>query len=113
MDEGPDSGLWKLILGDESQYIWTGPNYPNITTNFDSQNPVYTKHCGNGCLFELRSDPFERVDLAQQEYQRVAKMTKKLEMAERTAFNPHRGRTDPRACQAARDRGNFWGPFLP
>lgn len=49
IDEGK-GGLWKLLLGDEQQYSWTGPHYPNKTTNFDSQDPIYTKHCGNGCL---------------------------------------------------------------
>jgi hypothetical protein len=30
-------GLWKLLTGDESQYVDVGPYYPNSTTNFDSQ----------------------------------------------------------------------------
>ena len=36
VDEGAD-GLWKLITGDENQYVWTGPHYPNSSTDFDSQ----------------------------------------------------------------------------
>lgn len=36
VDEGED-GLWKLLTGDEKQYVWTGPHYPNSSTDFDSQ----------------------------------------------------------------------------
>ena len=42
-------GLWKLITGDEKQYVTTGPHYPNSTTNFNSQDPQWTGHCANGC----------------------------------------------------------------
>jgi hypothetical protein len=41
-----------------------GPHYPNSSTNFDSQAAEYVLHCGDGCLFELESDPIERHDLA-------------------------------------------------
>ena len=38
-------------------------------------------------------------------------MVDMLADAMRTTFYPDRGSLDPRACAAARKRGNFWGPF--
>lgn len=46
--------------------------------------------------------------------ERVAAMWTKLEAYEATAFNPHRGNTDPEACiTAATKWGGFWGPWMP
>ena len=114
VDEGSEGGLWKLLLGDESQYVGTGPRYPNSSTNFDSQDPVYTKHCGGGCLFDLTKDPFEAHDVAAVFPQKVATMVRRVEELEASAFNPIRGRDDGLACQVAEHKwGDFWGPFLP
>jgi hypothetical protein len=113
VDEGSD-GLWKLIVGDENQYVRTGPHYPNSSTNFDSQDPAYTKHCGGGCLFDLSKDPFEAKDVAAFFPQKVAAMVKRVEALEATAFNPIRGQDSGLACQVAEHTwGDFWGPFLP
>lgn len=113
VDEGAN-GLWKLMTGDEKQYVGTGPHYPNSTTDFDSQDPIFIKHCGNGCLFNLNEDPLEKNNLAESMPEKVATLHKKLEKYEKTAFNPHRGKTDPAACQAAIHKyGGFWGPFIP
>lgn len=113
VDEG-DDGLWKLITGDEKQYVWTGPHYPNSSTDFNSQDPVYTKHCGNtGCLFNLEADPFEKEDLAWAFPEKAQQMVARIEELERSAFNPDRGTTDPRACEAALGRWQgFWGYWL-
>jgi len=106
-------GLWKLIIGDEAQYVGTGEFYPNSTTNFNSQDPEYIRHCGNGCLFELNKDPLETTDLAKSMPRRVAKMRAKVEHYALSAFNPHRGREDPAACDAAEnEHGGFWGPWI-
>ena len=107
-------GLWKLITGDESQYYVTGPHYPNASTTTDSQNAAYTKHCGNGCLYNLRVDPMEKEDLSGSEPGMMARLWTKLEEYEATAFNPHRGTVDPEACiTAATKWGGFWGPWMP
>eukprot|EP00038_Savillea_parva_P020803 m.32546 g.32546 ORF g.32546 m.32546 type:complete len:730 (-) comp4898_c0_seq1:218-2407(-) len=110
VDEG-ESGLWKLLTGDVQQDIYTGPHYPNSSTNEVSQN--FVGHCGDGCLFELRSDPLEANDVAAANPERVASMRKKLMAYEDTAFNPHRGTDDPMACELAMGKyGGFWGPFV-
>ena len=97
--------------GDVQQDIYTGPHYPNSSTNEVSQN--FVGHCGDGCLFELRSDPLEAHDVAAANPERVASMRKKLMAYEDTAFNPHRGTDDPMACELAMGKyGGFWGPFV-
>jgi hypothetical protein len=106
------SGMFKLMTGDEAQYYDTGPHFPNATTNSNSQDPKYTRACGNGCLYELRSDPFENNDLAATMPAKVAELRGRLEAHEATAFNPHRGNVDPAACAHAIARGGFWGPFV-
>lgn len=97
--------------GDVQQDLYTGPHYPNSTTNEISNN--FVGHCGDGCLFELNSDPLEANDVAAANPDRVASMRKKLMAYEDTAFNPHRGPTDPAACAIAEgEYGGFWGPFV-
>ena len=113
VDEGGGKPLWKLLMGDEKQYVKTGPHYPNITTNFDSQAPAYTGHCGGGCLFDLRADPFENNDLAAAHPRKVAELFAKVDAYARSAFNPHRGKVDPAACETGLTvHGGFWGPWI-
>jgi len=57
-------------------------------------------------------DPFEAKDVAWAFPDKVRTMISQIEALELTAFNPHRGSTDPRACERALARGNFWGPWL-
>lgn len=110
VDEG-EKGLWKLLTGDVEQDVYTGPHYPNASTNEISAN--FVGHCANGCLFNLREDPLESVDLASNMPQKVAELYAKIEKYETTAFNPDRGQTDPNACAMAMDKyGGFWGPFV-
>jgi len=114
LDDGKGH-LWKLMTGDERQYIQTGPHYPNSTTgDFNSQDDKWVRHCGDACLYELYSDPAERHDLAAMETSKpiIAHLRKIVEDAIDTAYNPHRGKDDPRACKAAERRGGFWGPFI-
>jgi hypothetical protein len=110
--DDPD-GLWKLLTGSESQYYQTGPAFPNASTTTDSQNQMYTKECANGCLFNLRTDPTERVDLAKVYPGKVLHLNVRLAAYEATAFNPHRGTDNGAACKAAATVWDgFWGPWL-
>ena len=105
------AGLWKLLTGTVEQAVYLGPHWPNATTNFISGRVV--QHCGDGCLYELRADPFEAHDLAAKMPAKVEEMRRKIEAYEATAFNPHRGGIDKASCAAAVQNGDFWGPFLP
>ena len=63
---------------------------------------------------EISADPEERRDLGQEpaHQQRVQEMLRAVVAERATAFNPHRGTVDPRACEKATSvYDNFWGPF--
>ena len=66
------------------RYYSTGPHYPNASTNTDSQAAAYTKHCGNGCLYNLRADPTERDDLAAAMPDKLGLLRQKLSVYETT-----------------------------
>ena len=61
VDEGA-AGLWKLLTGNVDQAVYTGPHYPNATTDMNSA--FFVGHCSGGCLYNLRDDPLEEYDLA-------------------------------------------------
>ena len=63
--------------------------------------------------WELEADPLETNDLARSEPAKLRELQAMLDAHERTAFNPHRGGNDPKACAAALGpwRG-FWGPWI-
>merc|ERR1712228_966340 len=112
-DHGQD-GLWKLILGRQSQSGWQGPEFPNVSTrHWNSSEAIFD--CGlEGCLFRLDRDPSEYTDLAQEEPVRAAAMLANLTRFNGSTFSPHRGQPDmAAACKAAIGRYHgFWGPFV-
>ena len=107
------SGEYKILTGDVLQAGWTGPQYPNKT------NPVggiaAVAHCGDGgCLYNIKDDQQERIDLASSKPDVLMDMQDKLHKYQATDFNPFRGGVWPGACEAAVNKhGGFWGPFLP
>ena len=114
---GPAGGLWKLLVGEVPQNIWTGPQYPNQSTSW-VDNP---EHCGipmdpvvgkGGCLFDLLADPTEHNDVAAAHPDIVAALYKRIEHHQSTVFSPNRGTDDGSACRAATHTwGGFYGPF--
>jgi hypothetical protein len=63
---------------------------------------------------EISADPEERRDLGLEpaHQQRVQHMLRAVVAERATAYNPHRGTADPRACEKATGEYNgFWGPF--
>lgn len=63
---------------------------------------------------EISVDPEERRDLGREpaHQQRVQHMLRAVVAERATAYNPHRGTADPRACEKATVEYNgFWGPF--
>ena len=71
-----------------------------------------------GCLFELRSDPTEHVDVAASHPEVVARLRARLSSANATVFAPLRPKS-PKACEASlskykdpRYEFGWWGPFV-
>mmetsp|Transcript_14657 Transcript_14657/g.16265 ORF Transcript_14657/g.16265 Transcript_14657/m.16265 type:complete len:533 (+) Transcript_14657:62-1660(+) len=105
-------GEWKLLVGNISQDSWTGPRYPNVTTNWEST--AHHLSCGTGgCLFNIKNDPTEHVNLASQEPTILAELHTHLKTAQASVFSPHRGTISPKACEDAINKYNgYWGPFV-
>mmetsp|Transcript_37204 Transcript_37204/g.118394 ORF Transcript_37204/g.118394 Transcript_37204/m.118394 type:complete len:158 (-) Transcript_37204:51-524(-) len=61
-------GDFKLLLGPQRFSYWQGPEFPNGTAPYGDRVPPVD--CGSdetlegGCLFNVRADPAETVDLA-------------------------------------------------
>eukprot|EP00658_Telonema_sp_P-2_P072480 TRINITY_DN61611_c0_g1_i1.p1 TRINITY_DN61611_c0_g1~~TRINITY_DN61611_c0_g1_i1.p1 ORF type:complete len:184 (-),score=43.93 TRINITY_DN61611_c0_g1_i1:107-658(-) len=104
--------LWKVLTGNGiQQACYTGPHFPNKSTVIPSSQ--YVQDCENGCLFDLSADPLETTDVANKHPEVIKAMYAKMEKYESSAFNPHRGDYNPKACQAALTKySGFWGPFL-
>ena len=108
------SGDYKILTGDIKLAGWTGPVYPNNTNPQGGVQGV--EHCGEtGCLYNIRKDPEEYVNLAKSMPDVLHKMKSKLTEYRSTRFEPDRGHPwRPEACNAALNKyGGFWGPFLP
>jgi len=97
---GEDGKLWKLLLGQAPQAIWTGPQFPNATTLTQPAAETVFGDCGfsPGCLFELQSDPSEYTNVAADNPDIVTALRRGLELHNSTVFAPYRT-LDPRACQ--------------
>ena len=106
------SGDYKLLQGTVPEAGWTGPHYPNVTT---PAGIAAKEQCGDGgCLYNIKDDPEEHVNLASSMANVLKEMQAKLAMYQASYFNPDRGGQWKGACQVALDKyGGFWGPFLP
>ena len=108
------SGDYKILTGTVLQAGWTGPQYPN-QTNSDG-NGIYAKEvCGDtGCLYNIKEDPEERINLANHLPAKLREMQLLLKAHQITYFNPDRGPVSPMACEMAFTTYNgFFGPFVP
>ena len=105
------SGDYKILTGDVAQAGWTGPQYPNLTNPAGGIKAV--EHCGEGgCLYNIKEDPEERVNLATKMPDVIKEMQQKLAKYQATHFGPKHGPGQLLACQAAMNKyKGFWGPF--
>ena len=105
------SGDYKILVGTIDQAGWTGPVYPNITK---PSGINATEHCGEtGCLYNIKDDPEERVNLASKMPDVIQKLQKSLAKYSASRFNPDRGKAWPGACSTAiKKYGGYWGPFI-
>lgn len=113
-DLRPDGGLWKLVLGRQSETGWQGPRYPNASTSeWNSSASIFD--CGSGgCLYRIDLDPSEHNDLYNEEPARAKAMKARIQQLNVSTFSPNRGVEQlSRACSVAKDRyRGFWGPFV-
>jgi len=108
-ERSKSGGLWKLLTGEVDEAVYTGPHWPNVST---SMAGWYKQQCADGCLYDLDDDPLETTDLAADSVDTVARLHAKLSAYEASAFNPHRGSSDPKSCETAvQQYGGFWGPW--
>ena len=105
------SGDYKILIGNVPEAGWTGPQNPNNTHH--KVNAV--EHCGdNGCLYNIKKDPSEHVNLATEMPDMLQEMRTRLAKYQATYFNPDRGKEWPEACTTfVQKYDDFWGPFLP
>ena len=106
------SGDHKILQGDVEQAGWTGPQYPNLTNPAGGIKAL--EHCGDGgCLYNIKEDPEERVNLATKMPDILKEMQQKLAKYQATYFNPQRGKQPLVACETAMNKyKGFWGPFI-
>ena len=106
------SGDYKILTGTVDQACWTGPQSPNNTVPITKCTNV--AECGeSGCLYNIRDDPYEYVNLASKLPDKLKEMQTKLAAYQATYFNPDRGTYSPDACKyAIHNYGGFWGPFV-
>jgi len=99
-------------VGDIVEAGWTGPKYPNGSTNWMPMKDTIA-HCGTGCLFDIKKDPTEHHNIAADNKEIVTKMSARMKEIEATLFSPDRGPVSPKACEAALNTWKgFWGPFV-
>jgi arylsulfatase I/J len=104
---------WKIIYGSVIEDAWTGPFYPNASTNWCDTCPY---DCGTidapTCLFNVFKDPTEHNNAYKANPDIVTKMAARLKELEKGIFAPDRGSPDSTdACKASKD--GWVRPFLP
>ena len=112
---------FKILVGAKSrsweinQYVITGPEWPNKTSHLVPL--LHSKKCTrdaiHGCLFDIKSDPSERNNLAASQPKLFYKMLVQLDTFQSRVYSPNRGTRDPQACTDAKTKyGGYWGPFV-
>jgi len=100
-------GRFKLIRGKMGNGAWAGLTTPNGTKN------TVAVDCGQGCLFDLDSDPDEHVDIAAHHTTLLRNLRALADMYDASVYqSPGSSKADPAARVAANTKyGGFWGPW--
>eukprot|EP01006_Ploeotia_vitrea_P023287 TRINITY_DN55727_c0_g1_i1.p1 TRINITY_DN55727_c0_g1~~TRINITY_DN55727_c0_g1_i1.p1 ORF type:complete len:547 (-),score=22.30 TRINITY_DN55727_c0_g1_i1:33-1673(-) len=111
------SGRHKLLVGAVPMAVYTGPDWPNVTSHLQPGAPQHTVHCGRtpatGCLYNIFDDPLEENNLAPHMPTLWHTMYARVLELQKGVFSPNRGKVDPAACHAALNKyGGFWGPWV-
>ena len=82
----------------------------SVTPNTTTGRLHVIENCGDGSLFNIKTDPTEHVNLATKMPDVLKEMQNKLKKYQETYFNPDRV---PEACDTAINKyEGFWGPFV-
>jgi len=112
-------GDWKLVGyvhqrgTNVNTACWMGPEYPN-----GSVDPGCSRsedcQATRGCLYNIKDDPGEHVNLAASHPQQLKQLQTRLESLDETCFNPKRdGGNASLPKHFARDvYQGYWGPFI-
>jgi arylsulfatase A-like enzyme len=109
----------KLVVGKQFPSAWVGPRYPNATTP-TAVFPPPLSCAAPGCLFNLSSDPGERMDLAAEMPELAAAIRARYEVLAQRLYAPNND--GPRvpahvpsaaACERMEKAGGWWGPWVP
>lgn len=105
------AGDYKLILGLQSYAMWMAPVYPNSTTNHALEVPF---ECGSGCLFNIQTDPSERVNLAASMPSKLEELQEMFRARNATRFEAPTIPVDPTVCNSyVSAHHGFLGPTAP
>lgn len=83
-----------------------------LTSDIDTV--THLRLCMEGCLFDLREDPFENNDLSKQSRFKKLRddMKARLQELNKGIYRPNRGKNDPAACAQVQANGGFYGPWV-
>jgi arylsulfatase A-like enzyme len=103
------SGDYKLVTGWQTYGFWTAPRYPNVTTDHKAEKPF---DCGQGCVFDIRSDPSEYRDLSKSQPALFSALLALFKTRKATQWEAVKIPTDPSKCEVYRGQhGGFLGPY--
>jgi arylsulfatase A-like enzyme len=115
------SGRYKLLLGQQGEAAWAGPQYPNASSPAHPVDPGPSVACGaTGCLFDVVADPSEHTNIASANPTIVAAMHARLKELVPGFYSNSDvlvddcppGISQPCACWAATNVwGGYFGPY--
>lgn len=111
------SGEYKLLVGKNHQASWSAPDGPTMSQRVTQELKAAKQKCGHspgdGCLYNIYSDPEERNNIASSHPDIFNEMIKVVVQEETKIYNPDRGQAHPAACMfALQNYDGFLGPFV-
>ena len=125
-----DENGFKLIIGDSIDSVWTGPFYPNLTSNWNESTTIFTctdsplsgptpvfdpttQMYNGACLFNVFDDPTEHNNIAADNLDIVKRLSLRLANLNTTSWNPNRGSQTNLPCELSVSAyEGFLGPWL-
>ena len=124
-------GDYKILSGPQCLDFTQSPDFPNSSYAYSwelERNCSYAASAYDDraferaragapgalpCLYNLRTDPNEMVDIAANEPAKLAELSQRLLQLMKTLYNPNRGKASDDAYDQLAKNGGYWGPWLP